>query len=74
MLNLIVSMQAQLLTLRDFLLVYMCHPIRGDRKATVRLFNETASERKEKMMKAILEDSTPDIDDLLRQILDDDDD
>ncbi len=72
MLNLLVSMEAQLLTLRDFLLVYMCHPVRGDRKGSIRLFNKTVMERKEKLLRAIKEDAALDIDDLLRQIFDDD--
>jgi hypothetical protein len=72
MLHLLISMEAQLITLRDFLLVYICHPVRGDRKQSFHLFNETVRERKEKLFEAIQEDTTLDIDDLLRQIFDDD--
>ncbi|HTN05982.1 hypothetical protein [Agriterribacter sp.] len=68
LLNLLVSMHAQMQTMRDFMLTYMCNPLYGDQEAAMRLFNRMTSERKDTLIKAIKGDVALDIDDLLRRM------
>ncbi|HUN04104.1 MAG TPA: hypothetical protein PLS00_14705 [Niabella sp.] len=68
LLNLLASIHAQMQTMRDFMLTYICNPIYGDREAAMRLFNKMTSERKDTLIKAIKGDVALDIDDLLRRM------
>ena len=68
-LNLLISSHAQLLTLREFLIVFICDIKKRDQKEITKLFTKMAKQHRDKLMKSLNDDPPFDVDNLLNRIL-----